>query len=162
MISSIGAGGRIWMGDAAAPMNTANGGAGSDADLDDVSEYLGNFSFSSSQGTVDVTKLTADADGHWRKFIAGLRSGTANFNYGDNSSGFMVRRVDAIMSGSNHVNGRGKVDMRWRPFGTASGKVQFDFTVIPTDLPYGGEIEAEVGGSVSWQITGQVTISTQA
>lgn len=161
MNSQIGAGARIRIGDAAAPMNTANGGAASDADLDDVTEYLANFNISTPMGTVDITKLNADQDAFFRRHIAGLRNASATSNYGDDNAGTFERRIDGIQAGTAHVKGRGKVDVKVRPAGDGSGKIQYTFTAIPTDLGHTTEVEAELGGSLSWVIDGQITKSVQ-
>ncbi len=152
MNSSIGAGAVILMGNAAAP-TTVTG---------DMTEYLSNFNIATSMGTVDVTKLNANLDAFFRKHIAGLRDATISANYGDDTAGTFERRIDAIMGGSVHTKGRGKVDVIVRPFGSATGRVQYAFTMIPTGMDQNTEVEAEVGGSFSGQVDGQVVISVQA
>jgi hypothetical protein len=142
-------------------MNTTNGGAASDADLDDVTANLSGFSITSPMGTVDVTKLDADAEAFFRKHIAGLRDASATSKYGDDNTGAFVRRLDLIAAGVVHTLGRGKVDIRIRPYGTGAGLLQIAVTAMPTTIPIGIELETEIGGDVSWQISGQPVLSVQ-
>jgi hypothetical protein len=162
MSNSIGAGARIYMGTAGTPVlpftTSATDGARA---AYDVTDYLKNINRTTAQATVDITKLSADKDAYFRSFIAGLRNATASGAYGDDQTGYMERRVDAICASSNHPRGRGKVDMIVRPFGDGAGKVQYRYTFIFTNVGSNTAIEEEIGGDISQQIDGQVYIELQ-
>lgn len=161
MESQIGAGARVYMGTAASPASSGTNTAAAHGGLTDMTEYLSNFNVTTSQGTVDVTKLNADEDAFFRKFIAGLRNGTASSNYGDDAAGTFERAIDAIQAGTAHTAGRGKVDLLIRPGGDGATKIQYVVTAIPTDLSANTEIEGELGGSLSWQMSGQIVKQLQ-
>lgn len=161
-MGQIGAGTRILMGDAAAPHNLANGG--SDANLDDVTEYFTSFSFTNPMGTVDITTLKADLDAYARKFIAGLRNATVSGAYIEQDAGCdMLLRLDAISNGVVHPAGRGKVDFRLLIGGDNTGNAQVDGTLIVTDgVGTTVEIESPLGNSFSGQVDGELEISAQS
>lgn len=161
MNSQIGAGGDVLMGTATAPNGTWNGGAAANAALTDVSEFLSGFSIATPTGTVDVTKLNADEEDYFRKFITGLNTWTGSLNFGDDKAGTMLRRAFAIRSGTLHARGRGKVDVILRPFGTGAGKLQARGTIILTDVPLNTELETEVGGSIPFQGDGPLVLELQ-
>lgn len=162
MNSNIGAGARVYMGSAATPNGSWNGGASNNAALVDVTEYLSGFNIATPEATVDVTKLNVDTEEFFRKFIAGLNTWTGSANYGEDKAGTFFRRAFAIRAGILHERGRSKVDVILRPFGDGSGKLQVRGTVIITDVPLNTEVEAEVGGSIPFQGDGPLVAELQA
>lgn len=162
MAKAIGAGTVIMMGDGAAPMNAANGGAALDADLDVISGFTA-FNLGTSDGTVDITDLSIGAAEEWaRKFIAGLSTHTIDGTYMDDPQGTLFRRMNAIKNGTAHVGGRGKVDVVLLIGGAVSGNMKWSFTILFTARPFNIGIDTPLGGSFSAQCDGKITVSTQA
>jgi len=129
----------------------------------DVTEYFNSVGLSSSMSAIDVTKLDVGVAEEWsRQFIAGLRTSTSSGNYGDNVQGVFFRRLWAIGNGANHNDGRGKVDMRLKIGGAATGNLQIDFTAIFTSQDLTGEVETPIGGGYSIQVDGKLGVGVQA
>lgn len=171
MLFAIGAGGRIFLGSAADPMGAWNGGTAADADLDDVTGNLAASNLTTDMGTVDVTKLDADLQAYFRQFIAGLRGATVNGTFGDDTTGAFIRRLDAIATGTNHVptggsttsqGGRGKVDFKVHPFGTATGRLVYYGTLIVTQAVLNSAVETEIGGTWTATIDGELALGVQS
>lgn len=162
MAKDIGGGARIRMGDAAAPMNTTNGGAADNGDLDELTDNLTEQSLTQAMETVDVTTLKVDANGFARSFIAALISNATNGNWLEDDVATMAffKRCFDIRKGTNHVLGRGKVDMNIRPNGDGAGKAQLDFTILITQLDLNINFGA-LGGTFNTQIDGEVAFSLQ-
>lgn len=160
-MNAIGAGSRVYMGTAAAPMNTANGGAGSDADLGDITGSLTTCNLTSNMGSVDITKLNADVNAWSKSFIASLITASISGTYEDGADGAFFKKLFAIRTGVVHVNGRGKVDVKVKVGGATTGYLQLVFTMIVMDVPFDIETEKVLGGTFTGQVDGPVTVSAQ-
>lgn len=118
---------------------------GSDV-LTDISAYIVKVSFKPSAGTNETTTLGKNS----KTFIAGLKDGTIQLEFKWDSA------LDVIL-----WNARGAIKTwEYHPEGTATGKVKYSGSAILQDFPFDSSVSDAVGGSVSLQITGDITRGT--
>ena len=163
MAGSIGAGARVYMGDAATP--APNWATLTQAQLDafEVTGKINGISLSVKEGTVDITKLDADRQDFYRKHIAGLSDADGSTNYGeDDVTGAFIRRLLAIKNGKLHPKGRGKVDFMVYNFGAAAGRLKLNFTASFPSLGLNTAVEEEIGGDISLKVDGKIVDGVQA
>jgi hypothetical protein len=158
----IGVGTLIKIGTAAAPMNAANGGTALDADLTDMSDVLKNFSFTNTQGTVDITTLGSASPDYVKDYISGLSDAKVTFDYIDQPTLITYKRFDDTRKGNVHALGRGKVDVIVLVGGATTGNAKLSFTMIFDAIPLSIEIEKEYGGQASGQVCGAITVTAQS
>ncbi len=164
MASDIGVGTIILMGTAAAPRSAANGGAGSDADLTEVtgsSGWVSQFNITTAQGVVDITKL--DNTARAKQFISELIDNKVSMMYIENvvyANSFFAR-CSAIRSGIVHPGGRGKVDFKMLVGGSVTGNLMAVGTLIIAQLDLNNALNQAIGGPVNGQIDGVLTLSAQ-
>ncbi|MBW3635363.1 MAG: hypothetical protein KY445_02710 [Armatimonadetes bacterium] len=158
MANNIGAGARSYFGTAATPVLPFTTGQPTAAQrtAHEVTDSLTNFNVTTTQGTVDITKLSADRDAFFRRHIAGLNDANAGGRYGDDETGAFERRADAIQQGTAHPRGRGKVDFIHRPHGDGLGKIQYRGTMSIPSISSSNEVETEIGGDISYKIDGRI------
>jgi len=148
---AIGAGGRVYMGTAAAPETiVANS-------TYDKTKFIKGLTMNQQIGNDNVTTMDADLANFAEEFIQALTnaSGSMEALYGAPTGTFLLF-LTGVKNADNHADGRGKLDVWYDPYGTASGNLRLKFTLLLTTIPLTGNLGTAIGGSVGFQCSGEV------
>jgi hypothetical protein len=153
MGKQIGAGTIAKFGSAAAPTT-----------LVDKSSFLKNADVQEMLDTVDITDLTADADGYAKTFIAALFSATIS-GAGDEdvvASASAFKFFHDAAHGTAHASGRGKIDFELLLGGAVTGNLKMSGTVLVTNNSLNAAHDGSIAGNRSFQVDGALTLAAQS
>lgn len=153
MGKQIGAATDIKIGSAAAPTT-----------LVDKSSFFKGIECQEQLDTVDITNLTADADGYAKSFIAGLFSATLSGSGEEDvvASSSAFKFFHDIAHGTAHAAGRGKVGFEILLGGAVTGNLKISGTMLVTSLSLSAPHDGPINSNRSFQVDGALTLAAQS